>query len=1000
LVILLANIITVIPLNVSSPKSHDAYASTINQATAESEIESVLQALQDQQAFGVGTKDSATQAVSRDSFGTNVTNVLAGPPATDIVYFQLFQYTNQSSGAKSPYTNSVQKITSAGHASCYNVAYTAPTSPYWYDDWNTIDTNEHDFGDQQYGTVANFDVLRPWANDNATLGGFPNWTPVTNTYDTDLSVDNLGVTTPITTTTQTGPWASVLQNDNPHGPAFPPGRGPAPHWFQVCLNHGVPIIDSNLQPTDLQREDTGLWKLYEPNCGPSITGVPGEPPLLGCEWAPVEEWVCNPDDPNGCPDNFPPGGTRIVCTVTHTDNNIDPSSDNPKPNCVRTYIRLNYEDSVDQVKNDAKCSDGCIAWTPEVATGIVTTGFQSGGDFAGNHNTPWSDFYQGNFRYNPAIRDTDDCGFTSADPFCTDWENYLWPDAPSRHFASNFTGSNPTDPTCIALPPCYFKHTQYHSNIVSEEEQWLVPVGYRPEPGDRATFVGRLIEDMGHGDDHQEFHPLEAVQSSFLQTGPLERCENYNLTNVTLCPPGTAGMGNLPNISDHWNDYTHGKNAEVTKLVVTEVWQGNQLDFDVFPPGMPDASSRLHWKHEEAYHPNDTSTHQPVDNVQITEYPNHLHVTVTPNEYLPTFKLDTDSPDVVKFADCCLQSRGLAYSFMLWWETPKPIKVTTSLLNDTSGLALQGNPPIAPAGQAIHDITSFNVTDANGHIDYLRYNTPDCSGQATTVSNGTVTNSVAPPSAAFTYTNAGTYSWQALYTNDTKYVNTLSACEPVKVVSIHVTKQFVQPNTVVANSQPSQAIHIAQDSNGNYLVQVVLTTGTKKVISSTNPGQLFEEFNITSDAKNMPIRSITANDTLPINWNFNPTNTNPSATTVLFQAANSTTMKDITKSAIVTIVQGTNPLTGQPNNPSSTKAIAKIKIPDLTASISAGKAFAPGDKILVYIKMIYGIKGDTVDPSKYPVTNNSTAKVNGFSGTNYLGFKQSAGASAPLKVTR
>jgi hypothetical protein len=653
---------------------------------------------------------------------------------------------------------------------------------------------------------------------------------------------------------------------------------------------------------------------------------------------------------------------------------------------------LNYEDSVDQVKNDAKCSDGCIAWTSEVATGVITQGFQSGGDFATNHHTPWSDFYQGNLRYNPSIKDTDDCGHVTGDPFCTDWENYLWADAPSRHFASNFTSSNSFEDSCDGT--CEYKHTQYKSNVVSELEQWQVPVGYRPEPGDRATFVGRLIEDMGHSDDHQEFHPLEAVQSSFLQTGPLERCENYVLPNVTQCPPGTVGMGNLPNISDGWNDYTHGKNAEVTKLVVTQEWQGNQLDFDVFPPAMPHASSRLHWTHEEAYHPNDTSTHQPIDNVKITEYPNHLHVTVTPNEYLPTFNLDTDSPDVAKF-DGGLQSRELAYSFMLWWETPKPIKVTTSLVNDTSGLALQGNPPIAPAGQAIHDSVSFNVTDANGHIDYLRYNSTDCSGPSTTVSGGSVTNSVAPSSAPYTYTTSGTYSWQALYTNDTQYVNTLSACEPVKVVSIQVAKQFVQPG-----GPPSQGTKLTKDSDGNHLVQVVLSTATKTVVSSTNPGQISEQFNVTSQTGNIALRSITAIDTLPINWNINPSNPNPGAITVLFQAANSTTLKDISKSAAVTLVQASNPTTGQPNNPSSTRAVVTIKISDLTSSTSAGKAFVPGDKILVYVKMKYGLKGDTINPASYPVTGSSTAQVNAFSGTNYIGITQGVTGTANLKVTK
>ena len=49
----------------------------------------------------------------------------------------------------------------------------------------------------------------------------------------------------------------------------------------------------------------------------------------------------------------------------------------------------------------------------------------------------------------------------------------------------------------------------------SEIEQWQIPLGYRPDPGDRATLIGRLIQDLGHEDDHYELHPLEGAESLF-----------------------------------------------------------------------------------------------------------------------------------------------------------------------------------------------------------------------------------------------------------------------------------------------------------------------------------------------------------------------------------------------------------------------------------------------------------------------------------------------------
>ncbi len=150
---------------------------------------------------------------------------------------------------------------------------------------------------------------------------------------------------------------------------------------------------------------------------------------------------------------------------------------------------------------------------------------------------------------------------------------------------------------------------------------------------------------------------------------------------ITICVPAhiyyssfdgqnwQTGMGNLPTISEHWNAYTHGNNAAVTKLVVTQDWQGNPLEFDVWPPARPDASSKMHWQHDEVYHPINPADHQPYINVTITEFPDHLHVKITPNIALDAFYFDTDVPDGVHL-DCNCISREVVYSFMLWWEAP------------------------------------------------------------------------------------------------------------------------------------------------------------------------------------------------------------------------------------------------------------------------------------------------------------------------------------------
>src|SRR5207248_1726098 len=51
---------------------------------------------------------------------------------------------------------------------------------------------------------------------------------------------------------------------------------------------------------------------------------------------------------------------------------------------------------------------------------------------------------------------------------------------------------------------------ELQGSLENEVEQWLVPVGYRPEPGDRIHLVGRWVIDCGHEDWHAELHPIEA----------------------------------------------------------------------------------------------------------------------------------------------------------------------------------------------------------------------------------------------------------------------------------------------------------------------------------------------------------------------------------------------------------------------------------------------------------------------------------------------------------
>ena len=207
--------------------------------TAEQEIENVLSALNGVQAFGIG---------GRDSFGKPITPIVAGPLGTGVNYTQLFQNKSHDGMYKNPYKNSVEKINNADGTLCFYVAYTDPTSPYWYDDWNTVEAN---LG--VYGMMTKDSAFRSWAHDTRPLsdmfsampdGYATNWNPY-----------------PLSGATDRGPWERLRDPFvNTFGPAFPPGRGPAPHWFKVCLDqNGLPTIDrthnSVLVPTNQVMDD-------------------------------------------------------------------------------------------------------------------------------------------------------------------------------------------------------------------------------------------------------------------------------------------------------------------------------------------------------------------------------------------------------------------------------------------------------------------------------------------------------------------------------------------------------------------------------------------------------------------------------------------------------------------------------------------------------------------------------------------------------------------------
>lgn len=376
-------------------------------------------------------------------------------------------------------------------------------------------------------------------------------------------------------------WRNTALPPNQNGP-FPRGRGPAPRWFRLCVPPGVPPAMWGMEVLNQIPAETAPRADTGSLCNFQVTGV-GSPFGRGVpEWIPV------------------PGG-------------------------------------------------------PELAEGIVTNSFLSGEDLTISHYPPPPSYWLGrrtpvNFgECSGAMVDPNNPGAT--DPrellnaraqLCSDWNgNVLLDPQYRRLLAAN--RHNPMDPDPDRARGNF--SDELKSNLVLENEQWLMPVGYRPEPGDRILVTGRWIADCGHSDWHMELHPMHLVVSSYLI--------NDVPTNAFL-----EGTPNRPMVADDWRRITGGITATVTKVVVTGDWPGGRLEFDVWPPVRPAALTTLRFTREMGIQNGIrvvSETPQPAGN------PNHLHVVIeAPMINLPTGRLNDIRPD----------PRRLVTAYLLWWQTP------------------------------------------------------------------------------------------------------------------------------------------------------------------------------------------------------------------------------------------------------------------------------------------------------------------------------------------
>jgi hypothetical protein len=202
-------------------------------------------------------------------------------PFGSLQHFQLWKEGKPDTAThESPFVHSVEV-----QNGCTYLSYTDSLTPYWYDEFLAVDLKE---GVNGPGTPVPEDShLRSWTSDRRTFG--------------DLKLQNN-----LLWFDYLVPDANHDANGNWFGPAFPPGRAPAPHWYNSC--QGIP------RPTDAF--EIGLAQ---------VAGDPGglEPSGFYCGYVPSSignnntEWstLCstNPYEPSAACDAYY-SGLRFIDT--------------------------------------------------------------------------------------------------------------------------------------------------------------------------------------------------------------------------------------------------------------------------------------------------------------------------------------------------------------------------------------------------------------------------------------------------------------------------------------------------------------------------------------------------------------------------------------------------------------------------------------------------------------------------------------------------------------
>ena len=185
-------------------------------------------------------------------------------------------------------------------------------------------------------------------------------------------------------------------------------------------------------------------------------------------------------------------------------------------------------------------------------------------------------------------------------------------------------------------------------------------------------------------------------------------------------------------------------------------------------------------------------------------------------------------------------------------------------------VSTQLSSPTIQAGQSVTDSATLSSASsfAGGTVQYEYFSSSTCSGSPTNVgSTVTVTDGVVPNSPAQTFSAAGSYGWEAVYSGDTQDAGATSPCEPLTVTKATptISTALGQAPAATLGLDPNSASYgIVHGGSGSTSVQLK--------ISTTNPGDVVYACEYTETTG----LTFSISDTSSLTWNMRGTVTSAS----------------------------------------------------------------------------------------------------------------------------